>query len=524
MSHIHQQLTLETLPNDVLIEILRLVARSPMRETTPHPFPIVASRVNHHFRAVALTCPELWSTIRLSHHSRSWRWAPTFLSQSGSYPLDISISLERYRPGYRSTYARNAPIPLRRALAILGPQIARWRTFSLRCWKSQLEELGRFMERSPVAARLESAHISLVDYGYLFDWSWYTTSLPPLAHIFGSPNLQAIHTLDIGFGAGFHPRELRKMLCSPLSLRTLIMRTSPAAVKSVSGPIEAATITSLAISFSSDKFSDLTRVFSFPNLEYLEIMGGSLTVSNEHRTPGNIFPNLHTLRLEGIAFTPISLASIQFFSHGITSLELIRTTNNHHLLASCANKAWPTLDSLTLCPEVTDRWWLSQFLAMCVARNALSTLILPPSLSRFTLPRDMRKLEIRWPRDGFSRGLMDGISGGCDFYVDEHDMRIKDFCHVEQPKRPGCARACRYHDFVYEDTPCKYVVEEDTRQMDEAIAEAFKATGEVARAKGIGHRFKRKHQKRTAGRKKIPARRKGKRYDFAENFSLTSGA
>ncbi|KAJ6476801.1 hypothetical protein C8R45DRAFT_1007908 [Mycena sanguinolenta] len=525
MNYIHQQLTLETLPDDVLIEILRLVARFPVPDNRSHPFPIVASRVNRHFRAVALTCPELWSSIRLSRRLRSWHWAPTFLSRSGSYPLDISISLEHYRPEYP---VPDAPIPLRRALAIIGPHLARWRTFSLRCWESQLEELVTFMERSSIPARLESAHISLVDN------LWPELgSLPPLAHVFGSPNLrffrtnaqleqadlcafEAIHTLDIDFGAGLHPEALRTMLGSPSSLRTLIMRTSPAAMDLVSGPIEAATITALAVSFSSNNFSDLTRVFSFPNLEYLEIMGGSLTVSNEYRTPGNIFPNLHTLRLEGIDFTPMCLASIQFFSHGITTLELIRTTNNHHLLASRANQAWPALNSLTLCTEAIDPWWLPQFLAT----TALSTLILSPSLSLFTFLGDMQKLEIRWLRDGFSRGLMGGISGGCDFYIDEHDMCIKDFGYVEQPERPACfccALAYGRRDWEFDD--------EDTRQTDEAIAEAFKATGEVARAKRMGHGLKRKkHQKQTAGRMKIPARRKGKRYDFAEDFSLTSGS
>ncbi|KAJ6503995.1 hypothetical protein C8R45DRAFT_974424 [Mycena sanguinolenta] len=504
MNHIHQQLTLETLPDDVLIEILRLVARFPVPDSRSHPFPIVASRVNRHFRAVALTCPEHWSTIRLSHRLCSWHWAPTFLSRSGSYPLDISISLEHYRPEYP---VPDAPIPLRRALAIIGPHLGRWRTFSLCCWESQLEELVTFMEWSSVPARLESAHISLVDN------LWAEPgSLPPLAHVFGSPKLcffrtnaqleqadlcafEAIHTLDIDFSAGLHLEALRTMLGSPSSLRTLIMRNSPATMDLVSGPIEAATITSLAVSFSSDNFSDLTRVFSFPNLEYLKILGGSLTVSNEYRTPGNIFPNLHTLRLEGIDFTPMCLASIQFFSHGITTLELIRTTNNHHLLASRANQAWPALNSLTF---------------------ALSTLILSPSLSLFTLLGDMRKLEIRWLRDSFSRGLMGGISGGCDFYIDEHHMRIKDFGYVEQPERPMCF-CCA---LAWESD-----IAEDTRQTDEAIAEAFKATGEVARAKRMGHGLKRKkHQKRTAGRMKVPARRKGKQYDFAEDFSLTSGS
>ncbi|KAF7345136.1 F-box domain-containing protein [Mycena sanguinolenta] len=543
MNHLHQQLTLETLPDDVLIEILRLVARSPVPETRPLPFPIVASRVNRRFRAVALTSPTLWSTIRLSRRSRSWHWAPIFLSRSGLYPLDISINLEDYKAhsgsvcvcddGVRYNSVPDAHISLQRALAIVGPHIARWRTFSLRCWASQLEELSRFMERSPVSAGIESAHISTVDN------PWNEPGfLPPLAHVFGSPTFRffrtnarleqaalgafkAIHTLDIDFGASHHPPDvLRTILGSSSPLRTLIMRTFSAAMNLLSAPIEATTITSLAVSFASDNFSssgnfsDLTRAFSFPSLQYLEIVGGSLTMSNEYRT---LFPDLHTLRLEGIDFTPIGLASIQSFSHGITTLELICTTNNHHLLGPRTNQGWPALDSFTVCTDAIRPWWLPQFLAMRAATNAVSTMMLSPWMERFTLPHDMQDPEIRWLRDGFSRGLMDGISRGHDFYIDEHGMRIKDFEYVEVPELPLCFLCAIELDRV----DWRSDVDEDARQTDEAITEVFKMTSEVVRARGVGRELKKKKlQKRGVGHSKISAKRKSHRYDCAEDFSL----
>ncbi|KAJ6475593.1 hypothetical protein C8R45DRAFT_1102867 [Mycena sanguinolenta] len=77
--------------------------------------------------------------------------------------------------------------------------------------------------------------------------------------------------------------------------------------------------------------------------------------------PGDLFPNLYTLRLQEIDFTPIRLASIESFSQGITTLELISTTNNYHLLALHPSQAWPALDSLT-------------FLAIREATSAVSTL------------------------------------------------------------------------------------------------------------------------------------------------------
>ncbi|KAJ6505808.1 hypothetical protein C8R47DRAFT_967607, partial [Mycena vitilis] len=59
---------IEQLPDEVLAAILKLGADSPIptRDLRALPFSIAASRVSCRWRAVAINCPELWTTIRLS--------------------------------------------------------------------------------------------------------------------------------------------------------------------------------------------------------------------------------------------------------------------------------------------------------------------------------------------------------------------------------------------------------------------------------------------------------------------------
>ncbi|KAJ6630257.1 hypothetical protein B0H10DRAFT_2207944 [Mycena sp. CBHHK59/15] len=77
----------DTLPDDVLAAILKLVADLPVASHgRAKPFPIAATRVSRRWRALTLDLPELWTNIRISHHSRSWKLAAVFVRRSGSYP------------------------------------------------------------------------------------------------------------------------------------------------------------------------------------------------------------------------------------------------------------------------------------------------------------------------------------------------------------------------------------------------------------------------------------------------------
>ncbi|KAJ6553062.1 hypothetical protein B0H19DRAFT_1263480 [Mycena capillaripes] len=148
--------TVEHLPDEILAAVLKLVVDSPVlrRWDWALPFPVAASRVSHRWRAITLASPELWTTIRLSFQSESWKWATLFVKRSQSYPLDISINLESYPALIGHDYGGPWPIPLRNALAIVGPHVRRWRTLALRGWEDQVQELREFLAQSPGASQL----------------------------------------------------------------------------------------------------------------------------------------------------------------------------------------------------------------------------------------------------------------------------------------------------------------------------------------------------------------------------------
>jgi hypothetical protein len=86
-------------------------------------------------------------------------------------------------------------------------------------------------------------------------------------------------------------------------------------------------------------FDTFTNAFSLPNLEYLEILGGftgaseeehGIIVPEEWEVP--LFSHLRTLRLEDVGFGRNGLAFLQCLSRNITSLQLIYTEGNSHLL------------------------------------------------------------------------------------------------------------------------------------------------------------------------------------------------
>ncbi|KAF8179723.1 hypothetical protein K438DRAFT_1842661 [Mycena galopus ATCC 62051] len=522
------RITLEALPDDILATILQLVAAFPIPEwNRGPPFPITASRLSRRVRALALASPELWSTIRLSHRSRSWGWAVAFVKRSRAYPLDISINLEAYARGRCF-----AAIPLQRALAIIGPHVSRWRTLSLRGWKHQIEELHQFMVQSPCdPSQLQSAHISVVNPGWEPPFclpafgqilrgptfiSFRTNAPPDLADLSAFRN---IHTLDMDFGRVFYDPEIFGVLFGPSSpLKTLIMRELPYVSPSVRGPTEAPTITCLTVSNGLTynrgfSFESLANMFAFPNLVYLEIIGDFKESISEREAPLFPFPHLRTLRLQDLELTRIGLSFLHSISQGITALELICTTENHNLRA--AEDMWPELRSLTVKTWVDDVSpnWIPQFLAMRASlgvKQLISTLILSPWIL-VPLPVGLEP-EIRWLADGPSLELMHGLDHG--FYVD-NAMHPKDFEYVEKaPERRWSYCPHREWDWY------QWEIEYHQHQTEEMIEDALAVRTELVRAKGIWRelRKERRREFKDVRKYKTGRRRRQKRCDITEDF------
>jgi hypothetical protein len=413
--------------------------------------------------------------------------------------------------------------------------------------------LREFLELSPGAAlQLQSTHISLVDWGY---WE----ELPPLPQLLGIPSLRsfrtncrldlvdftafrAVQSLDIDCGERrCHLHTLRPILGPSSPLRTLVIRNFYPQLPPLADPIEASTIQSLAVSFSTTVFyrhysydelggfETFTNTFSFPSLEYLEIVGGftggiaqdrSITVLEEWEAP--LFPHLCTLRLEDVGFSRKGLAFIQSLSRGITALQLIYTTGNQHLLEERGGDApWPALRALTVETQIQDistatPKWLALFIAKRASLGPHGRIL------ELTLPSwpEGVSLTVEWPPrvrrlcDGPSPAHMDGVPGH-GFYVDEYDMRAKDFEHVETPEPQGCA-CCRS---LYED-----LLDWEGREVDKEVAEAFEMSGELVRTKGIWRELRKKRRRNWKVDRRLNVERRSsrrQRCDITEDLYFT---
>ncbi|KAF7340354.1 hypothetical protein MVEN_01954600 [Mycena venus] len=324
----------------------------------------------------------------------------------------------------------------------------------------------------------------------------------------------------------------RQLFGPSSSLTTLIIRNFPPQYMDNIDPNDCSTIRSFSVSFSKPfyfrpntsnnavfgGFETLTDVFSLPNIEHLEILGGfsggriedrHVQVLDEWEAP--LFPYLQTLRLEDVSFSRTGFAFIQHFSRNITALQLIYTTRNHNLLTD--PEAWPALRALTIETRVVVApSWLVPFVT---TRSELGH-----PLSQLTLPlwegdMALSLAECRPPpaihhqRTGPSPALMDGIYG-TGFYIDEYDMRPTDFVHVPYPK----VRKCRCCEIDWSAYPEWWMFETDIERLEEELAADFKAEGEVVRAKGIWRELRRERRRE---RKVGPMSRGSKARHFRRN-------
>ncbi|KAJ7118381.1 hypothetical protein C8R44DRAFT_790649, partial [Mycena epipterygia] len=176
----------------------------------------------------------------------------------------------------------------------------------------------------------------------------------------GFAAFRGIRSLDINCRDNYftiQSPEFRELVGTASQLTTLVFRNlNPyyPRQRTDPDPIDCPTIQSFAISFdrpfyyhySSEHpnfiggFDSFTSAVTLPNIEHLEIVGGFsgeyiedrlMRVPEDWEAP--LFPRLRTLRLEDMSFSRTGLALIQSFSKNITTLQLIYTRQNAHLLA-----------------------------------------------------------------------------------------------------------------------------------------------------------------------------------------------
>ncbi|KAJ7239685.1 hypothetical protein C8J57DRAFT_1528027 [Mycena rebaudengoi] len=223
------------------------------------------------------------------------------------------------------------------------------------------------------------------------------------------------------------------------------------------------------------------------------------------------------MRLEDVGFGRNGLAFLQCLSRNITSLQLIYTEGDSHLFQQRGDKAaWSALRALTV-----ETWdgspnprWLGQFLAM----RPILELTIPRWPSGVTLPAKLPP-RLHWLNEGPSPALMDGADFGSKFYIDDYDMRAKDFVEVRELEDD-----LYYHEsWEWRMWQVDSMVADDFEELDAEIAQVFGISAELLRAKGLWRELRKQrrrdfkvHCERTRRQRSVR-----RRWDVGEDFSVS---
>ncbi|KAJ7821682.1 hypothetical protein B0H14DRAFT_2599053 [Mycena olivaceomarginata] len=422
----------------------------------------------------------------------------------------------------------------RKALSVVGPHIRRWRTLALRGWRHQVHQLYKFLSHSPGASQLQSVHISLVDvHSYysnptpqpsVLPWQLFrSTSLRSLRvngmrlDLSDSTAFRTLRSLDISFETGnWAAPAFRRILGGSSLLETLVIRGFYPEIAPVGDPLDVPTIKSLAVSFkvpfyyrnyySADTggFDTFTNAFSLPNLEYLEILGGFTGASEEEH--GIIVPE----EWEMLALVATAWHSFNVSAATSPPCSSSIPGGNSHLLQQRGDEvAWPALRALTV--ETRDGSpnprWLGQFLAV----RPILELTIPRWPSGVTLPAKSPP-KLRWLNEGPSPALMDGADFGSKFYIDDYDMRPRDFVELEVPEPDWL------EDYLYYDEPWEWrmwqvdwMMADIYEQLDAELAQVFGDSVELLRAKGLCRELRKQRRKDSKVRRERTRRQKSVR-------------
>jgi hypothetical protein len=118
---------------------------------------------------------------------------------------------------------------------------------------------------------------------------------------------------------------------------------------------------------------------------------------------------------------------------------------------------------------------------------------------------------------------MDGADFGSKFYIDDYDMRPRDFVELEVPEPDWLL------DDPYSDEPLEWrtwqvdwVVADIWEQLDAEFAQAFDISVELLRAKGLCRELRKQRRRDFKVRRERTRRQKSvrQRWDVGEDFSV----
>jgi hypothetical protein len=337
---------IKTLPNELLSAIFRAGSQSKAASVFGPPFPLLVSRVNRHWRAVALNSPNIWCNIQVWFIStRSIKWMQLWLERSKSCLVDIAFNIP---PGVSSIMdVTDDHVPDQSLQASIKCHAHRWRRLII-CADSTHSISG-------VIGTLDDSLLSCLQEFHLHlrraqHWQHVhepifvnakTLSLRSLkfcrSYFTCLPNFTNLTYLEI-------TRRLpslyvfRGMISASPGLTHLVLRESrfSPSFESLAEPIHAPSLRFLAFGVSSNELAQshyLIQSLSMPNLECLMIcMTGHYNPHCLRVTPSK-FSGLQTLQLRAFNF-PTRMRAVGLFSTfpKITHLQLIDTTGAIYLL------------------------------------------------------------------------------------------------------------------------------------------------------------------------------------------------
>lgn len=346
------------LPNELLAKVFQAGTRdwaASSSAASTLPFPVLICGVCEHWREVAMTCPDLWSTIHVPICSSSTppAWVQAWLDRSKSVPLTIILDIPLYSNRLTQAVLLSTMIkyPTRRVdirsrnddesnihrlfMDVLqGSHQNKYEQISL-CFPEHRRGRARFTKEENVIREewgcppncLGSFKVSKLR---VIGLAVY----PPQF-----PNLTSLTVWDME--ATF--LELRDLFAESPGLTNLVLcrlRVSPTSLPlEIGSSITLPSLQRLAVSFVRDSSnpSDIypTRYLRLPNLGYLEINGDSnISLASAFKDSLSSTDRLHTLRLfnlpHGIFY------GVQDGLDDISFLRLLTSIRHLHLLDSTA--------------------------------------------------------------------------------------------------------------------------------------------------------------------------------------------
>ncbi|KAJ7486924.1 hypothetical protein FB451DRAFT_1228350 [Mycena latifolia] len=420
----------EHLPDEILALIFKVEADLPLGRHE-RPVPLIISSVCKRWRVVALSSPEVWTTVRISAR-RSLACATVFLQRSTPLPFRLSINTE--------TDGRT--IDIAPVLDVLLPHVARCSGLAL-CLSD--DDLCAWIVALQGQEQLRAVRLlSLTVHSYPPEELWG----PPDSLFQFTGLFPALHSLRLSMGPAMHLREqwnalnlttldvrctwdgafVRHVCRHSRVLETLVLRGYSASVFYRAAPACLPSLTSLVLEYADAALAEglvgLAMFLELPNLARLEIKGSHVpSVGYSFQSwPIHPFPRLRTLRLEDVVLErSIDSCVLQTLGARVTHLQVV---NSPH---------YPFADGVTLPLGLP----LAGFPDLRVLEIPAGMRVCVPGALRDTV--SVRPASLGGPHWVAAEiGMYETTNGGADDF--EHEERAhmcSDFCalHNQSPWR-----------------------------------------------------------------------------------------